>query len=94
MLISLWILIFLLISWETVPLLLVEDKQNVKFRGVVRCELYMYSECISHVIAYLKYLIHTQIQPYYTNPSLYNILQDMMENQAKEELIEMKSELE
>ena len=38
-------------SWEIVSLLLLDDKQNVKFRGVVRCELYMHYECIFHVIA-------------------------------------------
>ena len=42
---------FLIISWEIVSLLMLKDKQNVKFGGVVRCELYMYYECISHVFA-------------------------------------------
>ena len=37
-----------LISWEIVSLFLFEDKQNVKFRGVVWCELYLHFECVFH----------------------------------------------
>ena len=32
-------------------LFLLEDKQNVKFGGVVRCELYMHFECVFHVFS-------------------------------------------
>ena len=38
-----------LMSWEIVSLFLLEDKKNVKFRGVVRRELYMHFECAFHV---------------------------------------------
>ena len=37
------------LNLETVSLLLLEDKQNVKFGGVVRCELYMHYVCIFYV---------------------------------------------
>ena len=30
-------------------LFLVKDKQNVKFGGVFRCELYLCFECVFHV---------------------------------------------
>ena len=73
-------------------LLLLEDKQSVKFGGVARCELYMHYECIFHVLAQLECLIHILSQPYCTNPPFYNVLQNMMEIQAKEKLIEMKVE--
>ena len=52
----------------------------------------MHFECVFHVFLYLKCLIHIIIQPYYTNPPFCNVLQIMIENQAKEELIEMKEE--
>ena len=37
-----------LISWEIASLFLLEDKQNVKFGGVVQCELYLHFECVFH----------------------------------------------
>ena len=38
----------ILISWEIASLFFLEDKQNVKFGGVVRCELYLHFECVFH----------------------------------------------
>ena len=37
------------LNLETVSLLLLEDKKNVKLRGVVWCELYMHYDCIFYV---------------------------------------------
>ena len=65
-------------------LFLLEEKPNVKFGGVVRCELYLQFECVFRVFIYNSNSRFTHYQ-YYTNPLFCNVLQIMNENQTKEE---------
>ena len=54
----------------------------------------MHYKCIFYVFVRIESSIHIFSQLYCTNPLFYTILQNMMEIQAKEELLDLKAELE
>ena len=41
--------VLFLTSWENASLFLLENRQNIKFGGVVRCESYLHFEFVFYV---------------------------------------------
>ena len=62
---------------------LLKDKQNVKFGGVVRCELYLHFDYVFSCIYMTQMLDSHLIHQYYTNPPFCNVLQIMTEKSRK-----------
>ena len=75
--------VLFLISWENVSMFLLEDKKNIKFRGVVQCELYMHFLVCFSCIYITEMLNSHPIHQYYTNPPFCNVLQIMKEKSSK-----------
>ena len=61
----------------------IEDKQNIMFRGVVQCELYMHFLVCFSCIYITQMLDSLPIHQYYTNPQFFNVLQIMKEKSSK-----------